>query len=348
MGLTGGLNNDLGLADVVADGLITLDATKSLNVYGVGGPAPLSHEGSLTGARGTFIVTTPDHKTISEDAILNGSIVYVPPPPGTFTPGTISINGTVTLSNGGHSQTYYSSLSGNAFLHKNPIEIPGLEDQFQFTATGNLVAQNKDISGGPIRDVIGLNPSISLGGTIDKDFATKSLILFGSSTQAGALTGTTVEVDFPSPGNKALFAGAVGGGGSKTNAGTASAAGSTSFGSLIDFIIVAGVNGGPYWNYLHIKNAGGGGSGGAGNAPGGQFVGINRTRTDSLSITFVPGCQEQLPDKIDPDSYWDTIGVCDEAGSAAQQSAIIGSQNNTVMVLRQFLLKQGGAVAAAQ
>jgi len=123
---------------------------------------------------------------------------------------------------------------------------------------------------------------------------------------------------------------------SKGGAANASA-GTTQFGSFVNFIVSYGLNGGPNWTLATFKGpsggggggGGGGGSSGSGGGGGGQLLNISRQDTDSLTITFVAACQDKGAKAATPfTTYWDSIPRCDQLGTLQQSAAAIGTQSN--------------------
>jgi hypothetical protein len=70
------------------------------------------------------------------------------------------------------------------------------------------------------------------------------------------------------------------------------------------------------------------------------FLTGSRTKTDSLAITFVAACQNFNGVQAKISTYWDSIGACDDINAAQEQGASVGYQNNSLMLLRNFLLRQ--------
>lgn len=174
----------------------------------------------------------------------------------------------------------------------------------------------------------------------------------GSSSPSGQATGTS---------------------GAKPGGGGASAAssGGTSFGGVIDFIHTKGLSAGLGWTLwpsaaAAISNIGksassstgsstGSGSGSSSSSssstaantvtgpsvvnPGGgagspsQLASWTSTKTDTLTITFVPSCRSYDPTAdqtiaISPSNYWESLPYCDQTNSAQATSRAIGQQMN--------------------
>jgi hypothetical protein len=51
-----------------------------------------------------------------------------------------------------------------------------------------------------------------------------------------------------------------------------------------------------------------------------------------------PPRNDQGP-RVEATSYWGSIGMCDEFAAARQEGASVGYQNNSLMILRNFLVR---------
>jgi hypothetical protein len=86
-----------------------------------------------------------------------------------------------------------------------------------------------------------------------------------------------------------------------------------------------GVEGGPNWTLSNFKGPGGG----TGTAS--QLLSVSRSHTDSVTITFVAACQDEI--NVEQfETYWQTIPKCN--GTQQIQAANAGAQYN-------FLLQTG-------
>jgi hypothetical protein len=103
-----------------------------------------------------------------------------------------------------------------------------------------------------------------------------------------------------------------GGGGGATPVKTASisSASGTQFGSLVQFTIAYGLNGGPNWTLQKFRGPGGG------SGAGGNLFGLSRQRTDTLQITFVAACNDEA-NVQSINTYWDSIPKCNGTQQAA-------------------------------
>jgi uncharacterized membrane protein YgcG len=120
-----------------------------------------------------------------------------------------------------------------------------------------------------------------------------------------------------------------------------------SFEQDIDFTIAAGVNGGPNWTLTHFSGPTGGGGGGGGKSGGGSgggggssgggssgggsggggnqgFFNVNRTATDSLTITVSATCRITKKTTGPFRTYWDAVPRC--GGSTIDQENIKTNQ----------------------
>lgn len=338
---------DLGLADIIADGLITLHATESSNVYGSSGPVPpvlprpIHTDGEVDLPRLDVTTVTPAIHRAPEPLtikVLQGTLQFAPQAPGSSTAGAVSLAGVVTLRNSSGAESEY-------LINWTGTILPQAANSNQpvfFSLSGNLtplpVSTGKPQLSGATTADWGYSPTVTLTGSIDSDYVLSNLHLSGTLTAAAnslyeKASTITVQINTPSAGGpfaKAATSTAVKGG-----AASGGAAGGTSFGSLVDFTLVYGLNGGPNWSFARFKGPAAGGS-----TP---LVAATRTKTDSLAITFVATCQHvdafsKLPPRIG--NYWQSIGPCNPDNLDAQQNgAAVGYQNNSLMILRNFLVK---------
>jgi hypothetical protein len=355
LGLTGAISGDLGLADIIADGLIALHTSEDVNVYGSSGPVPPVIVRDIGGSGEIDLPPPPGGKPVIDPKFtidgLTGILQFAPQSPGASTPGTVSLSGTVTLGHSGLQSTYVVNWSGSTLPQMgNPPN-----GTVYFSLTGTLTpVPGSDGLAGQTSKIWGYSPTISLTGSIDStSYGLDTLKLSGilgpaansQYEKADLITMTLVPPPKPKlappvggggPGGGPGAAGAGGAGaGVKGGASSPSAAGGTSFGSLIDFVLVYGINGGPNWTFQRFK----------GPASGGMtpLLSATRTKTDSLAITFVATCQDfdsfsKVPTKFG--KYWDSIGACNPTNTIAQQQgASVGYQNNSLMILRNFLVR---------
>jgi hypothetical protein len=337
---------DLGLADIIADGLMSLHATETSNVYGSSGPVPpvLPRPIWIDGEIGLPKLDLPNvspqiHRPREPITIefIEGTLQFAPQVPGSSTAGAVSLAGVASLKSVSGEESQYLVNWTGAILP----QAGGSKDPVFFSLSGNLtplpVPSDKPLATDTTADW-GYSPNVTLTGSIDSEYKLSELHLAGTLTAAAnslyeKAQPITVQFNKPRPGGHFLAATtstAVKGG-----AATAGAGGGTSFGSLVDFTLVYGLNGGPNWSFARFKGPAAGGS-----TP---LVAATRTKIDSLAITFVATCQKvdsfsKLPLHIE--NYWQSIGPCNPDNSDAQQNgAAVGYQNNSLMILRNFLVK---------
>jgi hypothetical protein len=345
---------DLGIADIISDGLITLDDTQSQNLYSNSGPVPpivqlttlLSGPVTQAQSGGTdpFAV---GNVVIRPNLYVNGLLTLSPPQANAVTASTVTLTGTANETSFDAAPKYALSLTGTM--------APPQENAIYFTLTGNF--NPLDASVPPWS----FNPTVNFTGSVAKDDAGKVTVQI-QGTMAG--TGTAPPLygvklasqpqQAPAGGGfsvKAVAAGTKGGGTTASAASGASTSQGTSFGSIVDFILTFGLNGGPNWSVAKFKGPSGGGgggssgssgsSGGGGGGGGGQLLSASRMNTDTLSITFVASCRKVISDPFQslqlPTTYWQSIGPCDTSGTAQQQSAIVGYGQNNVQTFERML-----------
>src|ERR1700683_5059118 len=114
-----GLTGDLGLADIVADGLLALDTSKKYNVYGNSGPRPLSvtqeYKGSALQGEIDVTKTAPPILAPQQFTITSfvGNILVAPQGVGTQAQGTVALTGVATLKGAdGHQATCLVNWTG--------------------------------------------------------------------------------------------------------------------------------------------------------------------------------------------------------------------------------------------
>ena len=357
-----GLTGNLGLADIVADGMLALDESNDYNIYGNSGPNPLSVTQEFTGSSvtGTIkIVTTgsppaqgsrdaargpvqESGRAQSEIRIasLVGNILVAPQGVGTPAQGTVAVAGVVTLVGRDNSQSVcLVNWTGSI------LPISG-EDRLLFSLSGGLLPEpGKDglnlavkwglaatvtVAGEVARDLTGLKLAGVLQPAAGSEYEAKTLVTvtLSESTQGTPLGGHhVVAMTSGGPGTTAASGGPSG----AKSAPTGSSAGGTSFGSLVDFVLVYGANGSPSYTFQNVKGLTGA------SAP---LFNLMRTKTDTLAITFVASCRDFREIKeLTPMSFWDSIGPCDELGFSQSQSQGAGFQNNSLMILRNFLIR---------
>ena len=345
-----GLRGDLGLADTVADGLLSLDATADYDLYGNGGPTtPVIAQNIVTTGVSTGVVAAaaPAPGLAFTNPVLTGTLVVSPSAPNTIGAAPVAFTGAYSVTDKVSKKTavYSVSLAGSIlFPPTTPL-------QFSLTGSGVFDRFNSDWDASSTN--LGLAPTFSLTGKINDDYDATKLQLKGyvgiannafMDTVTFPAPGTVITQDIPLPHPElpklfglpanivAQVAGAGGAGASKgASSGASATAGAStgaSFGSLISFAVVKGANGGPNWSLTKFK-AGGGTT---------QLLNAMRTRTDSLTISFVPSCQKLDPSMPPPvttvKKFWNSIAVCDDAGAAWALSQAQGFLNNAQITLK--------------
>jgi hypothetical protein len=337
---------DLGLGDIVADGLTAVDESKAYNLYSGSGPTPPTVAESFSLANGQIQFTGQPAVTIQSFA---GSLVVTPQATGAQTLGTVTLNGLADIvqaipPSGGHPTSrieskFVLSLSGS-------LLPPNGSSTNTFTLTGMLEpVVNGSASGAQsfVNDW-GFSPALSLTGSINNNYDTNTLKLTGIITAAaGSAYATSPQPGQPVPpgsfsigvpahiksGLVAVQLGAPTPPGGGKGASSANSSGTTSFGSLVDFTLVYGLNGGPNWSFKRVK-------GPSGSTP---LISLSRSHYDSLSITFVAACQISAPATIA--NYWDSIGNCNQAHTDAASAAY---QAGTLQILKNLLQKSGASI----
>lgn len=375
-GLGGGIAGDLGLADIIADGLIALNQTAPQNVYGSTGPVLPTNQQAVSFSNGSLQLASGAASALNgTTTALNGTILLAPAAAGALTPTSATLNGIVTLSQkvlNATCQPPQKGAASNCALPSNCLPpargAPAprgaspcvMTVRYYANLTGNEAAggDGKNLvqlsgtlnpeSAGALKTIfgsLGFTPAIVLVGAVDENNRIASLSgTLTSSAPAPApmyviTLGTSAAAAVAAPAAPspilAMAATPGKGGGGGAGAGGGGSPSGTSFGSVVDFIVSLGVNGGPTWTLQRFK----GPAGAAGTGPAnGQLAGINRTNTDTLSITFVASCQAAADIKPKIDSYWDSIAPCDTLGTAQAQSGFFGLQNNSLMLFQNRLL----------
>ena len=334
-GTQSGIQGDLGLADIVADGLLSLGTSSSNNVYASIGPTPPAFPLAISHAEG--IVHLPPVPA-SQDGTLppipqanppidfvDGTLLIAPQSAIEQTQGTISFNGLLSI----QGRQYFAEWTGN-------IVPPNSHTQFSetlfFNLTGGLTAapaNDNDLR--TVESQWGVSPTVTLTGSIDSAYSATSLKLSGTIAPASltnysrATTPIRIEL-YNHTGQLHIEAASP-----KATAATPSpSAGGTSFGSLVDFTFVYGFNGSPLFTWMHVVTV-----------PGSTSLGsYTKTSTDSMAISFVPACRKAGSTvNVPPQNFWDSIPICNDLAAAQQVGASVGYQNNSLMILRNFLVR---------
>jgi uncharacterized membrane protein YgcG len=357
-GAPGGLTGDLGLTDIVVDGLLGLQAASRVNIYSSAGPTvpPLTYQMQNWYMRINF-----DPETILN---FNGSLAFTPSTSDAQAPGTLNLTGTVvpegqvnktTGTEDDSKNAYFLNLTGSTFQAANGV--------VSFLLNGNMTQSvpTDDLQLGSL----GFSPKLALTGTIDASTPPPTVKITSASvtpdTAAAHFTGKPpalgtlpIPVDISQSELKPTGPAAsgtpqpAGGASAKNNASTPSSS-STQFSSVINFIVSYGLNGGPNWTLQTFKgpSAGGGGGGGSGGGSGssggsggggggsGSLVSVSRTDTDTLSITFVAACKN-AENSQNPRDFWQALPHCD-------QNSILNAKNTGDSVNRSnFVIQRLG------
>jgi len=356
-GLNGALLGDLGLADIVINGVQSLDAVSYVNVYGGTGPSRPAQTAQVDMA----ILTPEDPKTgkAESEGSFSGSLIFTPPSSGTSTPETATLIGLLTLT---VDVSVHGKPASNTFSYF--VNIPGTV--VPKGSHGNSTSQSRAayliLQGGITSDVApksnagspGITPTLILSGesadgrldgmSLDgqligttnsyaftaivsrtKDAATQLEQKPEVSSQISQLTVGAILPTGSSPQGGVSQGAGTAGVGKPAGAAGATSAGSTSFGSTVDFTLVWGLNGGPTWTLKHRK----------GPAPTNPLVTASRTEFNTMNITFVAACHDQedtdslIADA--PKTYWDTLPPCDTDNISIGNAAAAANQLNLLL-----------------
>jgi hypothetical protein len=334
-----GVAGSLGLGDIVADGLTGLDATKRVNVYSSGGPTRPAFDAALSQMILGFTCNPDPCSPPLSDVTLSGNVNFAPGSDPEI-PGAISFSG---RARGGNS-SYIMNLTGST------IELSEKKgSELEFTLSGAMTLEGSADS--DIAKAFGYNPTISLVGVVDSSkqivrgltnvrglltvsaelsVAQKHYNIAGpSGSKAGGgvafkssevkskpelATGYTTNI---APSSSANPAGASASTTVKSTA--SSSAGSTQFGSFVNFMITYGVNGGPSWTVSTFKGPGGG------SGTNGQLLSATRTNTATLQLEFVAACNDDNNfQRIN--TFWQSVPKCN--GTQQAQAAATGQALN--------------------
>jgi hypothetical protein len=371
-----GLAGDLGLADIIVDGMTALDAAAANNVYSTLGPALVSpsasfrdavHFESLNGAghaarlsgkdstQASLLATGSEFEGVLQlapqapgaqgSASLLGKFVvaYEKPGGGVGHAGLLAnLSGATISPEATDKEPLYFSLSGNFLPVPGDADAQSLYHNYGFDSSVTLVGSVM-LTGGQYHF-----PGLKLEGSLSPASSAASaseihLNFVGAPRiKVPHLTSDTLTFQYftpealvgkggPKPSAQAAAtpaAGGGGGGGAKAGGASQGGSGGTTFGSLVDFVVVYGVSGGPNWTYKRFKGP---------EAAGGSLLSYTKTKTDSLTISFAGACQDDGPLVVSANSYWQSLPVCDALGSSKASSQASGFQNNSLMILRNTL-----------
>jgi len=309
-----GIGGDLGLSDIVVDGLRGLQTARVVNVYGNSGPTVPTFTADI----GNWTLSAP----ALTDLKLTGSVTYSPSSSELQAPGTVTLTGTLANDQG---DSYLTYLTGSTFLSQGNNSI---------TLSGALTQASISNISGPDTNKLGFAPKLSLSGTTGGDFSgfvlNSAVITVDTSTTT--LTGDAAKfyqftITQPSQGSRARVAQAPSapapGGSAKGGGATSGGGGGTQFSSQVVFTLSYGVGGGVNWTLQRFNGPG------AGNTN--SLVGASRTATDTLTITFVAACRNHSP-TLKPQDYWQSLPQCDVYGAGQKQAAAAtGAFTNQLM-----------------
>jgi hypothetical protein len=376
-----GLAGDLGLADILVDGMTALDAAARNNVYSTLGPALISPSASfrhavdlesLDGTGHVLPLSGKDNSKVrfpTDGSEFEGILQLAPQAPGAQGSATLLGKFTVAYEKPGKMPgraVFLANLSG-ATMSPEATD----QDPLYFSLTGNLLPAPGDADAQSLYHNYGFDSSVTLVGSVmltGGQYHFPGLKLEGSlsppSGTASAASGASSEIHLKFSGEPQIriprFAanaltyqyvapeafsgkngvkppasptatptgGGAGGGGGKAAAAGQGASGGTTFGSLVDFVVVYGVNGGPNWTYKRFHGP---------VAAGGSLLSYTKTKTDSLTISFAATCQDNGPLVVTASKYWESLPVCDALGSLKASSQALASQNNSLLIFRNTL-----------
>jgi|GEM_PF-5767122 len=320
----GGLAGDLGLTAIVVDGLRGIDAASNVNIYGNSGPTALTVSDEIS----SLVLKITDPR-INPDFLGNlnfvGNMSFSPSTTDALSPGTATLTGTATIAEGAKRDSYFVSINGASLQGSQTASVT-------LSLSGTMTRIGGATTG--LAGKLGFGPKLTLAGTIDPSYKPESLTLAGTATPdptvgAGATAFFNINMPEASQGGRqhALAGGSSTPGGSQSKAGGTSSGSSTQFGSLVNFILSYGVNGGPNWTLQTFKGPGGGSSI-TGSGGGGQLLNVSRTNTDTLTITFVPACKNE-PNTPSPKNFWASLPHCDQFSKSGAANA--GNANNVLI-----------------
>lgn len=364
LGSNGALLGDLGLADIIADGLRSLDDSSRVNLYGGTGPTRpvetasvrlnLDHISPIPPLAAASPPSPPSPPpSIGPHGALDGALTFTPPAPGTYAPETATLVGVLTLNlttAAASPLTYTVNISGAVI--SEPLPRPGDVTTEVTASAARLALQGALLAdiGNPPSGTPGATPTLIISGRSrsgkldDLKFQGQIVASNSSGTSSYSFGGSVYKPEtehrnvsyFASPALAAAAAPASPAGPSGGSKGGASAgaspAGSTSFGSTVDFTLVYGLNGGPNWTLTHFK----------GPAPSSPLLTASRTETNTMNITFVPACRTTDPAAADDlaliapklTDFWSTLSPCDADNVNVGSATAAANQLNLLLRLR--------------
>ncbi|MDE0839484.1 MAG: hypothetical protein OSB41_10590, partial [Kiritimatiellae bacterium] len=361
-GLNGALLGDLGLADIVVDGLRGLDDSSKVNLYGGTGPVRPAETATVQFDLDHVSLTQgQDRNPKISSGSLDGTVTFTPPAAGTYAPETATLVGVLKLKDAINAQviSYLVNVPGTVIPEPPDRDAirPDASKRVRVSFQGALSADTvTNISHTP-----GTAPALVLVGTSDTG-KLSGLTLKGQITASPTptnLTSYSFDASVPSNANglpailfqrsyslqgfnvpsyltnalvaapAATAAPSPGGGSKAGSAGGASSNGSSSFGSTVNFSLAYGLNGGANWTLTHFK----------GPSPSSPLFTGSRTETNTLNITFVPACRKTNPkediDLIAPklSDFWSILSPCDADNVNVGNAAAAANQLNLLLRL---------------
>jgi hypothetical protein len=366
------LQGDLGLADIVADGLLFLKRSEATNVYANSGPTPpvaalhLARSGEATLPALPEVAATkppappvkplPAAKEVPITIdLLSGTIVLSPQSAGVLTQGTVNFSGVATM--GGTkgkegSERYIANWTGT-ILPPNSTSLGTASPPpagsnvpcnnaklWYFTLSGPLVPDPTDTDLQEIEDRWGFGPTITLTGVVDPTLAydpqKPGAAICKLNGIIAPVAGSRYAERTKTPIRVSLNT-------PGTDYGPGTSASPAAKSAAPAGAAAGGTSFGQLSDFVLVYGLNGSPTFTwthvkAITGASSPFVTAMRTHTDSLAITFVPACRNSpAPSDLQAmASFWDTIGVCDDLTSARDQSQSIGYQNNSLMLLERF------------
>jgi hypothetical protein len=332
-----GIAGELGLADIVIEGLNGLGASQNVNLYGSGGPVTPAFDASASATLGlTCKAASGDCPSVPIPTLTLKGTVNFSPPSDPQLPGTMSFTGEAL---NGPTAEYIVSLSGSTIDASEPKST---KPKTKFLLSGTMTREvSKEVSG------LGFAPAITLVGFVERQKADlyNLTIATGQISPSSEISAGSAKYTYSvaAPSKSSLFdlrprpstdfvqfavpLAATSGGAAASTTVTARAASpassnTTQFSSLITFTLGLSANGGPNWTLSRFKGPGGGGS-------SGQLLSAGRTTVDTLSLTFVAACQKSSAPITQINTYWDTIPKCN--GTQQAVASAVGYQNNQLI-----------------
>ncbi len=263
----------------------------------------------------------PPKAAVTRGAHVTGALVIAPGSTGGPTPETATFTGTLdfpadTTQNLPEEQ-YAMSLTG----FSAPVAANGSDQTFY--ASGSITFNDKGAKPVLLPPSLGYTASVVFNGVRKVEGSgVETFTGFVQPSSANAATATSYPTFTLKPaahGAAPLLA-------KSSSASSASGGGSgSSFGTIVTFTLVYGLNGGPTWTLVHFKG------------PSSPLANIGRTNTDSLTISFTPACRDDQGGTV---SFWDTIPLCSDLPTQTAAAAVNNGVNINSLLLRNFVIRQ--------